>query len=76
MKLPNKLFNYGESIISKFPIILKILEQKKYLTIYELYEHVITHFNDITEFIDTVECLYALNKIEYNNKLRRIYYVV
>lgn len=76
MKLPNKLFSYRESIISKFPIILNILEQEKYITIYEIYTNVINKFESITEFVETVECLYALGKIEYNYESRRIYHVV
>ena len=76
MKLPNKLFSYRESIISKFPIILNALEQEKHFTIYELYINVINKFVDISEFLEAVECLYALGKIEYSYKLRRVYYVI
>ncbi len=76
MKLPNKLFSYRESIISKFPIILNALEKEKHFTIYELYISVINKFEDISEFLEAVECLYALGKIEYSYELRRVYYVI
>jgi hypothetical protein len=76
MKFPNKLFSYRESIISKFPIILNVLEQEKHLTILELYVNVINKFEDITEFCETVECLYILGKIEYSYESRRIYHVI
>ncbi|HEY9160995.1 MAG TPA: ABC-three component system middle component 7 [Desulfomonilia bacterium] len=76
MKLPNKLFSYRESIISKFPIILNALEQEKHLTIYELYINVINKFEDIAEFLEAVECLYALGKIEYSYEMRRVYYAI
>ncbi|MBU3216862.1 hypothetical protein LL033_14985 [Clostridium estertheticum] len=74
--MPNKLFSYSESIISKFPIILNVLEEEKHLTIYELYIHVIKRFDDITEFAETVECLFVLGKIDYNYQLRRVNHVV
>ncbi len=76
MKLPNKLFSYRESIISKFPIILNVLAQEKHLTIYGLYLNVINKFENISEFLEAVECLYALGKIEYSYELRRVYYVI
>ncbi|MGL4107497.1 ABC-three component system middle component 7 [Clostridium sp. LP20] len=75
MKLPNKLFSYSESIINKFPIILNILEKEE-LTVYELYIKVINKFAGITEFIETLECLFVLGKIEYNYISRRVYYAI
>ncbi|WP_016821870.1 ABC-three component system middle component 7 [Paenibacillus polymyxa] len=76
MKLPNKLYNYRESIISKFPIILNALAQEKKLTLYELYINVINKFQDMTEFLDTVECLYTLGKIEYSYESRSVFNVI
>lgn len=76
MKLPNKLFTFRESIISKFPIILKTLEKENHLTIYELYISEINKFEDISEFLEAIECLYALGKIEYSYELRRVYNVI
>lgn len=76
MKLPNKLYSYRESIISKFPIILDVFEQENHLTIYDLYINVNKKFGDISEFFETVECLYVLGKIEYSYELRKIYHVV
>ncbi|WP_238882957.1 ABC-three component system middle component 7 [Clostridium sp. YIM B02551] len=74
MKLPNKLFSYRESIVSKLPIILNAFEQEKYLTIDQLYINVINKFENISEFLEAVECLYALGKIEYSYELRRVYH--
>lgn len=72
MKLPNKLFSYKESIISKFPIVLNELNGKEYITIYQLYLNVIREFNSVSEFIESLECLYTLGKVDYDYKLRRI----
>lgn len=76
MKLPNKLFSYNQSIISKFPIVLEVISEKKDITIYQLYINVIGQFDDITEFFYTLDCLYFLGKINYDYKLRRIKYAV
>ena len=76
MKLPNKLFTYKESTISKFPIILIELEKREYVSILQLYENVKKHFEYISDFIEVLECLHALGKIKYNYELRRIQYAI
>lgn len=76
MKLPNKLFSYNESVISKFPFILEIVSEKENISIMELYHSVNIKFEDISEFLQALDCLYALGKLEYYSNLRRISYVV
>lgn len=75
MKLPNKLYSYSESVISSFPLILAILKKENSLTILQLYVKVSTKIESIVEFIQVLDCLYFLGKIEYNYESRRIYYV-
>lgn len=75
MKLPNKLFNYHESIISKFPIVLNELKENKDMSVCQLFVCIGSKFDSITEFIEALECLYLLEKINYNYELRRITYV-
>ena len=74
MRLPNKVISYNESIISKFPIILNLLKSKDY-KVMELYEKLKADL-DIECFIETLDCLFALGKIEIDYKARRIHYVV
>lgn len=74
MKLPNKLFTYQESIISKFPLILNQISDNEYVTIYHLYKNMQEKFNDISEILETLDCLYALGKIDYDFELGRIKY--
>jgi hypothetical protein len=76
MKLPNKLFSYKESIISKFPIILYELHRRDYLTVYQLYINVMGKFDSVSEFLEVLDCLFVLKKVEYDYELRRIKYVV
>ena len=75
MKLPNKLYSYSESVISKFPGVLSILRKEGSLTILQLYDKVNRKIGNIDEFIETLDCLYLLGKIEYDYESRRIYYV-
>ncbi|HEL0614688.1 TPA: hypothetical protein TVN69_000929 [Streptococcus equi subsp. zooepidemicus] len=63
MKFPNKVISYKESAISKFPYVLKQLEGSD-LTAVELYKKVKNKVEDVREFLDILDCLYALNKIE------------
>lgn len=74
MKLPSKLFSYEESIFSKFPLILKILRENP-IRVKELYYQSLQHFDSITEFVETLDALYALDKIEYANEKEVLNYV-
>lgn len=74
MKLPNKVITYSESIISKFPIVLYELYEHDY-SVNELYIKLKHIFIDINDYLDILDCLYALNKIDFNKKNRRLYYV-
>ena len=71
MEFPNKVINYNESIISKFPNILFLLKDKRY-TIISLYEKTKNYFEDINEFIETLDCLFALNKIKIDEESRSV----
>ncbi len=62
MKLPNKVVSYNESNISKFvPIIQILIENDE--NIFSLYKKTMEYFKDIEEFIDTLDCLFAMKKI-------------
>lgn len=76
MKYPNKLYSYGESTISKFPIILTKVYDAKYISILELYQDTLKVFDDISDFLDALDCLYALNRIDYSADTGRISYVM
>ncbi len=74
MKLPNKVITYNESIISKFPFILNLLKERDYY-VFELFNRVKEKIKDINEFIETLDCLFALGKIKLDNNSRRLSYV-
>lgn len=72
MKFPSKVTPYKESIIAKFPVVLAKLE-KKDMTPAELYKSMKSKVTDIREFMDIMDCLYALNKVELKGEV--IHYV-
>jgi len=64
MKLPTKVTPYKKSILVKFSIVLNAL-QKENMTADGLYKKVKDKIKNVPEFIDTLTCLYALNKIDF-----------
>ena len=74
MKLPNKVITYKSSTIAKFPIILSILREED-LAPKNLYKKVKSKVEDVGEFIEILDCLYALRKIELVDHLGVLRYV-
>ena len=69
MKIPSKVTPYRESTIAKFPMVLSILE-KGDMTPTELYAKVKkSKIQDRTEFVEVLDCLYAMNKIEIREEV-------
>jgi len=75
MQLPSKLFNYSESILSQFPVVLKVLE-KESLPAGILYMRLQKHFSSINDFIEVLDALYALEKIDYDEEKEVLCYVI
>ena len=74
MKLPNKVTSYQESVLGKLTVLLDILSVRD-SSLIELYFNTKQYFSDTSEFIDTVDCLFALNKLEYNEDSGVLHYV-
>lgn len=74
MRLPSKITSYSESVISKFPPILLVLGNSD-IGIVALYEATMKYFNNVEEFLDTLDCLFALRKIRYDADREVICYV-
>lgn len=75
MLLPNKLFSYNESILCKLPVVLRELERKPY-SVHELYKLVARKMSGVSEYIEVLDCLYALGKIKYDEEVGVLRYVV
>ena len=74
MKFPSKITSYSESTLSKFPILLSELK-KTNMGIWVLYETTGKHFDNIEEFLDTIDCLFALQKVRFNVEREVLFYV-
>lgn len=71
MKMPNKVTPYKESSIAKFPVILAFLE-KEDMTPSELFSRVKKNkIQNIDEFVEIIDCLYAMHKIEIDGEVLR-----
>ena len=69
MKMPNKVTPYKESSIAKFPVILAFLE-KEDMTPSELFSRVKKDkIQNIDEFVEIIDCLYAMHKIEIDGEV-------
>lgn len=62
MKLPNKITSYKESIIGKLYPILNMLTSDD-INVYTLYKETKNYFTTTAEFIEALDCLFALGAI-------------
>ena len=75
MKLPNKIISYKESVLSRFPLVLSVLSDNP-MNVYELFELTKDSFTDVEDFMDTLECLYALKKVTFDDECGVLFYAV
>lgn len=74
MLLPNKLYSYNESIISKFPEVLRMLRNSP-CGVSALYIKLQRRITGTAEFMAILDSLYALGKIKYDEKAGVLEYV-
>jgi hypothetical protein len=74
MRFPSKNTSFSESIIAKFPVVLGALEHRD-ISASELFRAVRNETEDIGEFIEILDCLFALGKLELNAETRSLHYV-
>lgn len=74
MRFPNKVTSYKESIFFTLCPILDLLS-KKDMSIYDVYNETSSNYASVTDFIDAIDCLFALNKILYFEKSEVLHYV-
>ena len=67
MKLPSKITSYSESSISKFPYVLKAVREGE-KTPLELYSEAKKEHISIAEFMEVLDGLYALGRIDLNEE--------
>ncbi len=74
MKLPNKINTYKESVISKFPAVLEPLRTQD-IPPDRLYISVKSKVEDIGEYMEILDCLYALGAIDLDTDRGVLVYV-
>lgn len=74
MRLPSKITSYSESVISKFPPVLSVLQDAD-TGVFALYEATMKYFGSIEEFMDTLDCLFALQRVRYDADREVLCYV-
>ena len=74
MRFPSKVTSYKDSIIVKFPVVLSMLERADMHPV-DLYTKVRSKVNDIGEYLEVLDCLYALGAIELIEERNVLRYV-
>lgn len=72
MKLPGKSTPYKNSVIALFPDILSVLRQNE-CSVLELYRQ--TGISSVSDYMNALDCLYALGKIEISEEGGLLHYV-
>ncbi|OMF88739.1 ABC-three component system middle component 7 [Paenibacillus sp. FSL R7-0337] len=65
MIIPNKIIRFDQSIIGKMLFVMDKLDSE-IINIQELYAETSEHFEEITEFIYSLDVLYVLDVIDYD----------
>jgi hypothetical protein len=69
MNLPSSAVSFQDSVLSKFPLILQALScEADGITPLVLYLTVKDDLRDISEFIEVLDCLFALGKINFDDE--------
>ena len=73
MLFPSRTANFERSVISKMVIVTDLLLRKKYKPQELFYE--VKNSCDLDEFIDALDCLYMIGKIDFDREKELIYIV-
>jgi len=74
MRLPSKVTSFEESTLSNFPILLNEIKKMEIAPM-ALYEKIKSEKCGVSDFLITLDCLYALNKIKLNEQTEVLSYV-
>ena len=74
MRLPNKITTYQESDIAKYSLVLGTLENGS-MSVSELYSALRSHVSSISDYLNILDSLYTLGKIDLDTSGRMLRYV-
>ena len=66
MLLPNKTISYNESVLMLFPLILRTIGNTPEIKVKDLYESIKNDCISIIQFTQTLDCLFALGRIDFS----------
>lgn len=75
MKLPNKVISFSESVLSKYVPILNEIQNND-IGVITLFHKTKSCYNSFEEYIDVLDCLFAMKKIEYIAEKGVLHYVI
>jgi hypothetical protein len=75
MLLPNKIISYKESILARFPVLLKEIKPED-ISVMDLFKKVKSEFDSIADYLEVLDCLFALKKIELTEQTEVLHYVI
>jgi hypothetical protein len=73
MLLPNKVTPFKKSTLAKFPLLLKEIKTED-ISVIELFKKVKPKIGSIAEYLEVLDCLFALGKIGLIEKTEDLHY--
>ncbi len=70
MRFPSKLFQFKETVLYDCSVVMIAIEED--ISVLDLYRVCRTKCNGIQGFLDALDILYTLNKIDYNYATGRV----
>lgn len=74
MRFPSKVTPYQDSILAKYPVVINCLAEQD-MKPGDLYKKVKSKVLDIGEFLEILDCLFALGKVEFDREGSALHYV-
>ena len=74
MKMPSKVNSFSESVIALFTPILERLQEQP-MTPHDLFNSIKATAKEMGRFLDALDCLYAVGKIEIPEGTEELRYV-
>jgi hypothetical protein len=74
MRFPSKVTPFRASVLSKFPPLLKQIKNND-ISVMDLFINMHGRIDNPTDFLEALDCLFALNKIELTKQEEKLHYV-
>ena len=75
MRLPSRVTPYRNSTLARFPVVLSLLKESGHMTPRALYQLTKSKSFGVAEFIEVLDCLYLLGRIDFDKEKEVLCYV-